>query len=151
MCTSFSTIFYPMVSASSDDICLYQKSHQTNCLNFLTQCSNNFLFVSFTLRQCGQLTDSQIPSTAGCVAFPCVGSSLCLCSCPVAKPGLTLATPWTVSRQAPLSLGFSRQEYRSGWSFPPPGGLPDPGIESESPVSPALAGGFFTTEPPGKP
>ena len=44
MCTSFSTIFYPMVSASSDDICLYQKSHQTNCLNFLTQCSNNFLF-----------------------------------------------------------------------------------------------------------
>ena len=46
--------------------------------------------------------------------------------------------------QAPLSLGFSRQEYWSGYS---PGDLPDLGIE---PSSPALAGGFFTTEPPGK-
>ena len=46
--------------------------------------------------------------------------------------------------------GIHRQEYRNGLLFPPPGGLPDPGIESESPVSPALAGGFFTTEPPGK-
>ena len=43
-------------------------------------------------------------------------------------------------------MGFPRQEYWSGESFPPPGDLPDPGIES---VSPALAGDFFTTEPPG--
>ena len=60
-------------------------------------------------------------------------------------------TPWTVACLASLSKGFTRQEYRNGLPFPPPGGLPDPGIESESPVSPALAGGFFTTEPPGKP
>ena len=50
------------------------------------------------------------------------------------------------SCQAPLSVGFSRQEYWNGLPFPPPGGLPDPGIEL---VSSALAGGFFTTEPPG--
>ena len=52
------------------------------------------------------------------------------------------ATPWTVACQAPLSMEFSRQEYQSGLPFPPPGHLPDPGIE---PVSPALAGRFFTT------
>ena len=52
------------------------------------------------------------------------------------------------AHQAPLSVGFLRQEYRSGLPFPPPGDLPDPGTE---PASPALAGGFFTSEPPGKP
>ena len=60
-------------------------------------------------------------------------------------------TPWTVAHQAPLSMWISRQEYWSGLPFPSPGDLPDPGIEPESLVSPALAGGFFTTEPPGKP
>ena len=45
-------------------------------------------------------------------------------------------------------MGFFRQEYWSGWPVPPPGDLPDPGIEPESSVSPTLAGGFFTTEPP---
>ena len=53
-------------------------------------------------------------------------------------------TPWTVAPQAPLSMGLSQQERLL---FPPPGDLPDPGIEPESPV---LAGEFFTTEPPGK-
>ena len=48
-------------------------------------------------------------------------------------------------------MGLSRQEYWSGLSFPPPGDLPDPGIEPESLRSPALAGGFFPSEPPGKP
>ena len=56
-------------------------------------------------------------------------------------------TPWTVTHKALLSAEFSRQEYWGGLPFPSPGGLPDPGIES---VSPALAGGFFTTEPRGK-
>ena len=60
-------------------------------------------------------------------------------------------TPWTVAHQAPLSMGFSRQKYWSRLPFPPPGVLPDPGIEAASLVSPALAGRFFTTEPPGKP
>ena len=55
-------------------------------------------------------------------------------------------TPWTVAHQAPLSTEFSRQEYWSQLPFPPPGDFPDPGIEPESPMSPALAGGFFTTE-----
>ena len=53
-------------------------------------------------------------------------------------------TLWTVARQAPLSMGFSRQEYRNGLSRPPPGHLPDPGIEPVSLKSPALAGRFFT-------
>ena len=61
------------------------------------------------------------------------------------------ATPWTGARQAPLSIGFFRQEYWSGSPFPPPGDLPNPGIKSISLVSPALAGRFFTTAPPGKP
>ena len=55
------------------------------------------------------------------------------------------------AQQAPLSLGFSRQEYWSGLPFPSPGNLPDPGIKPASLVSPALAGRFFTTVPPGKP
>ena len=59
--------------------------------------------------------------------------------------------PWTVAPQAPLSMGFSRQEYWSGLPCPPPGDLPDPGIEPVSPISPALAGRFFTQMPPGKP
>ena len=54
------------------------------------------------------------------------------------------ATPWTIVCQAPLSVEFSRQEYWSGLLFPTPGDLPDPGIEPMSPVSPALAGDFFT-------
>ena len=57
-------------------------------------------------------------------------------------------TPRTIAHQAPLSVGFLRHEYWSGLPFPPPGDLPDPGIERRSP---ALAGRFFTTEPPGKP
>ena len=59
-------------------------------------------------------------------------------------------TPKTVARQAPLSMEFSRQEYWSGLPFPPPGDLPDLGIEPESPVSPPLAGRFFTTESPAR-
>ena len=51
-------------------------------------------------------------------------------------------TPWTVALQAPLSMGFSKEEYWSGWPFPPPGDLPDPGIEPVSPASLALAGRF---------
>ena len=55
------------------------------------------------------------------------------------------ATPWTVAHQAPLSMVFFRQEYWSGMPLPSPGDLPDPGIEFASPVTPELAGGFFTT------
>ena len=55
------------------------------------------------------------------------------------------ATLWTVDRQAPLSMGFSRQDNWSGVPFPPPGDLPHPGMEPASLMSPALVGGFFTT------
>ena len=66
----------------------------------------------------------------------------------VAKSCPTLAIPWTVACQAPLSTGFSRQEYWSGLPLPSPGDLPNPGIEL---TSPALVGRFFFSEPPGKP
>ena len=56
-------------------------------------------------------------------------------------------TPWTVARQAPLSMGYFKQEYWSGLPFPPPGNLPNPRNE---PVSPALTSGFFTTETQGR-
>ena len=54
-------------------------------------------------------------------------------------------TLWTAAHKAPLSMGFSRQEYWSGLPLPPLGDLPDPGIEPVSLMSPALANGFFTT------
>ena len=63
-------------------------------------------------------------------------------SCP------TLATPWTVAHQAPLSMGFSKQEYWSGVLFLSPGDLPDSAIE---PVSPTLQADSLLSEPPGKP
>ena len=58
---------------------------------------------------------------------------------------LLLATLWTVAHQGALSMAFSRQEYWSGLPYPPPGDLPDPGIEPASLMSPELAGGFFST------
>ena len=69
-------------------------------------------------------------------------------SCPTlcVQPCVTL---WTVAHQAPLSVGFSRQEHWSGLLCPPPGDLLHPGIELATPASPALIGQLFTTEPPG--
>ena len=58
------------------------------------------------------------------------------------------AVPWTITHQAPWSMGFSRQEYWNGLPFPSLGDIPDPGIELGSP---SLESGFFTTEPPVKP
>ena len=59
----------------------------------------------------------------------------------------SFVTPWTVAHQAPLSMGYPRQELLKWVAFPSPGDLPDPRIE---PTSPALADGFFTTESPEK-
>ena len=72
---------------------------------------------------------------------------LFLCPCVLSHVRL-FATPWAVAPQAPQSMGFSRRKHWGGLLFPPPGDLPDPRIEPESP---ALAGGFFITEPPVKP
>ena len=65
---------------------------------------------------------------------------LCVPGCVLSHFGRVrlFATLWTVARQAPLSVGFSRQEYWSELPCPPPGDLPDPGIEPVSPLTPAL-------------
>ena len=75
---------------------------------------------------------------------------LCMPMCILNRVQL-FETPWTIARQASLSMKFSRQEYWSELSFPSSGDLPSPGIEPRSPSYPALTGGFFTTVPPGKP
>ena len=72
-------------------------------------------------------------------------------ACWVASVMSNSATPWTVAHQAPLSTGFSRQEYWSGLPCPSPGNLPDPGIEPASFTSPALAEGSLPLAPHGKP
>ena len=66
------------------------------------------------------------------------------CACLLSHVQL-FVTPWTVAHQAPLPVEFSRQEYWSELPFPPPGDLPDPGLEPESPAFPALASQFLTT------
>ena len=83
---------------------------------------------------------------------------MCVCVCVCTRMCVSTLLPshvqlfvtlWTVACQAFLSMGFPRQDYWNGLPFPSPGDLPDPGMELESPESPSLAGGFFTTEPPG--
>ena len=71
----------------------------------------------------------------------CGGGGLVAKSCPA------LVTPWTTAREAPLSMGFSRQEYWSGLPFPSPGYLPNPEIKLSSP---ALQADSLPTEPPGQ-
>ena len=73
-----------------------------------------------------------------------------MCACVLSNVQL-FATPWNVAHQASLSVEFSRQEYWRGLPFPTPGNLSDPGIEPTTLLLPALAGGFFTAVPPGKP
>ena len=71
-----------------------------------------------------------------------VTALLCMYICSVTSDSVT---PWTVARQAPLPMEFSRQDYQSRLLFPPPGNFPYPGTERVSLESPALVGGFFTT------
>ena len=74
-----------------------------------------------------------------------------VCVCSVAQSCPSSAIPWTVAHQIPPSMEFSREEYWSSLPFPSPGNLSDPVVELMSVASPALAGKFFTTAPPGKP
>ena len=77
---------------------------------------------------------------------------MCVCAHMCALTHVQLfVTPWTVANQAPLSMGFPRQEYWSGSPFPTSRDLPDPEMEPTSLSTPGLAGGFFTTAPPEKP
>ena len=71
----------------------------------------------------------------------CVCVCVCVCMLSYSVQSVSLATPWTVARQAPLSKEFSKKEYWSGLPFPPPGDLPNPGI---NPKSPALTGKFLS-------
>ena len=74
---------------------------------------------------------------------------MCVRACVLSRVRL-FVTPWTVAHQASVARRFFRQEYWSALPFPPPEDLPNPGIKLMSPASPALAGEFFTTQPPGK-
>ena len=85
---------------------------------------------------------------SGCFANVGVCVCVCVCVCVHTQSCLTLFNPMDCSRQAPLSMAFSRQEHRRQYHPPSPGYHLDPRIE---PMSPALAGRFFTTVPPGKP
>ena len=76
----------------------------------------------------------------------CVCVCVCVCALSYFSCVLLFVTLWTVASETPLSMGFSRQEYWSGLPFLSPGNLPDPGIEPMFPISPAYAGGFFTTD-----
>ena len=78
------------------------------------------------------------------------GIDVCVCCAQSLSRVRLFGTPWNVALQAPLSMGFSRQEYWGRLPFPPPEDLLNPGIEPAALESPALAGGFLTTEPPGK-
>ena len=80
------------------------------------------------------------PRSMGCR----INVVFCLCLCSVDQTCPLLGTPWTVACQVSLSVGFPRQEYWGGLPFPPPGDLPNPGTEPVSPMSPVLAGRFFT-------
>ena len=88
--------------------------------------------------------DARVPCVKWCIftynLYTCIYSPIQL-----------FATPWTVACQAPPSMGFPSQEYCSGLPYLPPRDFPDTGIKPRSPASPALAGTFSTTEPPGKP
>ena len=78
---------------------------------------------------------------------------MCVCACLVTLVVFSgfFATLWTIACQAPLFMGFSRQEYWTEFPCSPPRDLPDPRIEPASPVSPALQADSLPTEPPGKP
>ena len=92
------------------------------------------------------LSQHRVEMRPGCTGAgePRVVSVITMSLCLVAQSCPTLATTWTAARQAPLSMGFSRQESWSGLPFPTPGDHPKPGIE---PGSPSLAGAFLTTKP----
>ena len=85
---------------------------------------------------------------ASCKVLHILQIAVAAICCLVTESYPTLATPWTVAHQAPLSMGFSRQEYWSGLPFSSPGDLSNPGIE---PGSPTLQADALLSEPPGNP
>ena len=111
----------------------------------VSQCSSQGLplLVKFILTGC--FREQNVPILSSLLHSQVLQNVKCVLL--VTQSRSTFVTPWTVARQAPLSVGFSRQKYGSGLPFPSPGDLPDLGIE---PVCLALASRFFTAELPGK-
>ena len=94
---------------------------------------------------------SQTPGSKALGTGPgALGYQSHVCACSVSQSCLTPCKPTDCSPPGSSVHGISRQEYRSGLPVPSPGDRPDPGMEPEPLVSPVLAGGFFTTMPPGK-
>ena len=104
------------------------------CMGRMQIKDNLELLIVFPKKRCYRCLLAPSASCHGGLPWGLKPSSVCS----VASVVSDSATPWTVACQAALSMGFSRQEYRSGLPFPSSGDLPDPGIEPESPVSPAL-------------
>ena len=99
----------------------------------------------------GEYTENQSAMLHTHISNIILYTNVCVCVCVCAQlPSCVwlFGIPWTVACQAPLSMGFSRQEYWSGFPFPPPGDLPHPGIE---PRSPTLQVDSLPAEPQGKP
>ena len=133
----------------------------TNPASFVYYFCSQFIIWNFntwptlTALDAGNCSPAVVPEGKGSICHRPLRefSSTCqpgYCHCHlVAKLFLTLfATAWAVAHQPSLPMGYLRQEYWSGLPFPSPGDLPNPGVKSSSP---ALAGRFFTTDPPGKP
>ena len=124
----------------------YSKYINTSCncppANLIKKWAQDIPMANRHMKRCSTLLirETQIKTLKSCHLAP-VRTALCM-----------LSSAWLFAAlgacQAPLSMGFSRQEYWSGLPFPPPGDLPDLG---NKPRSPALASGFLTTEPPVKP
>ena len=103
----------------------------------------------FTTAVCGKLRNRVSVCVCVCV---CVSVCVCVCVCVCVLSHVQLfATLWTVTHQTPVSVGFFRQECWNGLPFPPPGDLPEPGIESMCPASPALQADSSPGEASGKP
>ena len=137
-------------SFSSSTISLKYLLHlcHLKTLRFLPSCFLRnivyaFLYIKHQIRHCGEWQEEIYMLFFSTSRY----SDDSMHACVLSRVWL-FVTLWTVAHQAPLSMGFSRQEYWSGLPFPFPGDLPHSGIEVASPATPALAGGFFTTEPP---
>ena len=110
-----------------------------------------FFFLHVGIRMLGSYEQSRFMHWwKNQLPLPFSSKTLCVCVCAQSLCHVQLSViPWTVAHQPPWSTGFSRQEYWNGLPFPTPGDLPHPGTEPTSLVSPALVGGFSTTEPSG--
>ena len=148
-----SPLHLPLLLLSINDLFHFRKKQEwdQNYHNFLLSNQQSTLVTSIS-------THSFLPITMKEMSLLLLKTYLAFCALYSNPPALwgcavlsrfshvqLFVTPWTAAHQAPLSMRFSRQEYWNGLPCPPPGDLPDPGMEPTSLRSPALAGGFFTT------